>query len=151
MWLKALSRLHARLHIARRSITESLRLADDVAAEYVLRDENGLHLKIWRGPTHQWSIMLSNNTQVWVFRCLCCMLQTVVQSCPIILPNNIPGPTLLLLVLYVIACAASRYPLVSWNSPFEQCFGPAACCMLLLLKPQFGVYLQASAVLHRLA
>ena len=34
-----------------------------MAAEHTLRDENGLHLKIWRGTTDQWSIMLSSNTQ----------------------------------------------------------------------------------------
>ena len=34
-----------------------------MAAQHTLRDENGLHLKIWRGMSDQWSIMLSSNTQ----------------------------------------------------------------------------------------
>ena len=36
--------------------------AEDMAAGCVLRDKEGLHLKIWRGHSQQWSIMLSENT-----------------------------------------------------------------------------------------
>ena len=37
--------------------------ADDVAADHVLRDERGLHIKAWGGRAHMFRLVLSENSQ----------------------------------------------------------------------------------------